>query len=348
MDATTIGVDLAKNVFQLAIVSQGAGTVRRERLSRARFLPFFSTLSACHVVMEACGSAHHFGRRLQAQGHRVSLLPAQYTRAYVRRNKTDAADAAALVEAARCPQMQTVPLKSLSQQALLQLHRLRAKYQRTRTSRINQLRGMAREFGIALPLGLPRARVSLAQALSAPHELPELLHPWIQALLEEIDQLQDRVKQIDRTFRTLARKDALLQRLQQAPGVGLLTVTALVASVGEVQRFASGRRLSSWMGLTAREHSSAEHRRLGGISKQGDRYLRTLLVHGARSALTAALRAHARGEPLDRLRQWAVATEQRCGMNKATVALANKLVRILWAMWRYERGYEGDRAFNHH
>lgn len=348
MHATTIGVDLAKNRFELAIHCGDAQPLCRERLSRQRFIRFFANAPASRVVMEACGSAHHWGRTLQRQGHEVQLLPAQYVRAYVRRNKTDAADAAALLEAARCAELRPVPVKSVEQQQLQQLHRLREQLKSTRTRRINLMRGVLREFGIPVPVGLARGRTAVREALEcADNGLPDLLRPLLAETLQEITGLTERIKRLEATLVSLTRADPVIQGLLKLPGVGLLGASALRAAVGDIERFPSGRHFASWLGLTATERSSGERRRLGRISKRGDSYLRTLLVHGARSALCAAARAQREGRPLDRLRSWALATEQRRGRNKATVALANKLARTIWATWRYQRSFDGDWALEH-
>jgi transposase len=340
MNATTVGVDLAKNVFEIALADERGHIVERQRLSRARFDRFFVNRTACRVLMEACGSAHHHARRLSSQGHEVVLLPAQYVRAYVRRNKTDAADAAALIEAARCPDIRPVPIKSVDQQALQQLHRLRSQWMATRTARLNFLRGCLREFGIGIPAGAQRAVQAVRDALCDPAAaVPVLLHSSLLDLLAEIDSLAQRCQHIDKQLARLTADDPVVGRLLQVPGVGPLTATALRASVVDVQRFPSARHFASWVGLTSREHSSGERRRLGRISKQGDPYLRTLLIHGARAVLLAARGAQRRGAPLDRLRTWALDVQERRGHNKAAVALANKLARIVWATWRYERDF---------
>lgn len=340
MDATTVGIDLAKNVFEIAIANERGQILERQRLSRARFDRFFVNRPACRIVMEACGSAHHHARRLSSQGHDVLLLPAQYARAYVRRNKTDAADAAALIEAARCPDIRPVPVKSPDQQALQQLHRLRSQWMRARTARINFLRGCLREFGLSIPIGAQRAIQAVREALAHPGSaVPALLHPSLLELLAEIDALALRCKHLERELARLAEHDPIVQRLLQIPGVGPLTATALQASVVDIQRFPSARHFASWLGLTSREHSSGERRRLGRISKQGDPYLRTLLIHGARAVLLAARSAQRKGSSLDRLRLWALDLQDRRGHNKAAVALANKLARIVWATWRYERDF---------
>jgi transposase len=340
MDATTVGIDLAKNVFEIALADGRGHILERHRLSRARFDRFFANRAACRVVMEACGSAHHHARRLSSQGHDVVLLPAQYTRAYVRRNKTDAADAAALIEAARCPDIRPVPIKSVDQQALQHLHRLRSQWMGARTARINFLRSCLREFGVGISVGAQRAIQSVRDALAdSDSAVPVLLHSSLLELLAEIDSLQQRCKQVDRDLARLHEHDPIVERLLQIPGVGPLTATALRASVVDVQRFPSARHFASWLGLTSRENSSGERRRLGRISKQGDPYLRTLLVHGARAVLLAAQSAQRKGSSLDRLRTWALDLQERRGHNKATVALANKLARIVWATWRYDRDF---------
>jgi transposase len=270
----------------------------------------------------------------------VVLLPAQYARAYVRRNKTDAADAAALIEAARCPDIRPVPIKSVDQQALQQLHRLRSQWMAARTSRLNFLRGCLREFGIAIPAGAQRAIQAVREAIANQDSpVPVLLHSSLLELLTEVDSLELRCKHIDRELARLNAHDPVVERLLQIPGVGPLTATALRASVVDVQRFPTARHFASWLGLTSREHSSGERRRLGRISKQGDPYLRTLLIHGARAVLLAARSAQRRGSALDRLRIWALDLQERRGHNKAAVALANKLARIVWATWRYERDF---------
>lgn len=340
MDATTVGVDLAKNVFEIALADERGHIVERQRLSRARFDRFFVNRTACRIVMEACGSAHHHARRLSSQGHDVVLLPAQYARAYVRRNKTDAADAAALIEAARCPDIRPVPIKSVDQQALQQLHRLRSQWMAARTSRINFLRGCLREFGVCIPIGAQRAIRAVREALAnQTTAVPILLHSSLLELLAEVGSLEQRCKHIDRELNRLNEDDPVVERLLKIPGVGPLTATALRASVVDIQRFPTARHFASWLGLTSREHSSGERRRLGRISKQGDPYLRTLLIHGARAVLLSARSAQRRGSSLDRLRTWALELQERRGHNKAAVALANKLARIVWATWRFERDF---------
>jgi transposase len=343
MQLTTVGVDLAKNCFQVVEADSSYRIVQRARLTRKRFVHWMANHVPCTVVMEACGSAHYWARVCGSHGHEVKLLPAQHVRAYVRRNKTDAADAAALIEASRSEQIRTVAPKSVEQQALQQLHRLRAQWNTARVARINALRGMLREFGIDIPVGVRRGLPAIAATLeSAENGVPDVLRPFIAEILGEIDQLAEKAKQIERALDALTAEDPVVQRLQQLPGIGLIASTGLRAAISDIHRFSTARHLASWLGLTAREHSSGQKRRLGGISKQGDVYLRMLLIHGARAVLLAAKRTAARGAQLDCLRTWALQAQARIGHNKAVVALANKLARICWATWKHERDFNAN------
>lgn len=341
---TIVGVDLAKSQIQVAIADTQYRVHDRQRLSRDRFATFAAQHPRSLFVLEACGSSQPWGRKLRSLGHQVRLLPAQYVRAYVRRNKTDAADAAALIEASRAADIRPVPIKTVEQQQTLALHRLRTHYQRMRVAKINLLRGCLREMGINIPTGFARGRAAMREALAvADNGLPDALRPWVAQGLEEMASCKQRELEIERQLQALVKDDDLVQRWLEVPGVGPLGASALRAQAGDLSRFPTGRHLSSWVGITPREYSSGERRRLGGISKRGDTYLRTLLVHGARSALNAARQAQQAGRPLHRLQQWALAVEQRCGTNVATVAMANKIVRILWAMACHGRRFDGKQ-----
>lgn len=331
MDATTVAVDLAKMVFEVAVADGHWRIIKRQRLGRAQFHRFLTTIMPTHVVMEACGSAHYWGRLAQRAGHRVSLLPARYVRPYVRRNKTDRADAEAILEAVRSGQLPTVPVKRMEQQALIGLHRIREQWMTTRTARINVLRGLLREHGLLLPAG-PRAAVAAVPRLLADPEtpLPLPLRHALQGLADEIHSLQAATAALERDLAQVAEQDPVIARLRTIPGIGLLTATALVGTVGHIHAFRRARQFASWLGLTPREYSSGPRRRLGGISKRGDRYVRMLLTHGARAVLRAARR---NATPTLALYRWAVAVEARRGFNKATCAVANKLSRIVWAVW---------------
>jgi len=341
-----VGIDLAKNVFELAVADRDWRVVERARLSRAQFERWFANRSVGQVVMEACGSAHHWGRWFEQHGIAARLLPARYVRAYVKRNKTDAADAAALLEAARASDIVPVRIKSVEQQALQALHRCRSLWMSTRTSRINALRGFCREFGITIAAGSRLGLEQIGRVLADPKAaLPELLRPTLRELLEEIRLLETRIGQLERQLALLARQAPACTQLLTVPGIGLLTATALVAATGgTVQHFGDARHFASWFGLTPKEYSSGATRRIGRISKRGDRYLRMLLTHGARSVLRAATVAARAGRPLDELRRWALSVQARTNHNKATCGLANKLARICFAVLRDAQEYAGVRV----
>lgn len=341
MSIATIAVDLAKTVFELAAADGTGKIVERRRLSRSQFDRYFENRECVHVVMEACGSAHYWARRFEARGMRVSLLPPHYVRAYVRRNKTDSADATALLEAARANDIVPVRVKSIEQQGLQGLHRLRSCWRATYTGRINTLRGLCREFGIIAPLGSRRGLAELRRRLAEEDsQVPQFLRFTMQRVLGELEELEERLLEVEAQLAEIAKHSVICQRLQTIPGIGLITSTAFAGAVGDIATFRSPRRFASWLGLTPREYSSGTIRRLGSISKRGDGYLRMLLVHGARAVLYSAAMAARAGRPLDALRAWGLRVRDKCGHNKAAVAVANKLARILWATWRRQRDFE--------
>ena len=293
--------------------------------------------------MEACASAHFWGRWLQGHGFTVVLLPPHYVRPYVRRNKTDRTDCEALLEALRCSGIHPVSIKSEDQQAILALHRVRSQWMATRTARINAMRGLLREFGVTCATGAERFLREMTALLEEKKEqLPERLRRMVFALWEEVQGLEVRIEAVETELESVARDEPTIQALQQIPGVGVLTATALYAAVGNIHTFKSGRHLASWLGLTPRESSSGGKRHLGRISKQGDPYLRMLLIQGARSALITAGQRERAGKPLTRLQQWAVEKARAQHFNAAAVALANKLARVIWAVWKHERTFNGN------
>lgn len=343
MHATTVAIDLAKDVFELAFADSQGRIVRRKRLGREAFAREFDNRAPLKVVMEACSSAHYWGRRFERAGNEVVLLPAHDVRPYVRRNKTDRADAAGLLEAARCDRIHPVPIKTVQQQGVQAMHRVREHFKAQRVASVNLLRGVLREFGIVIPLGAGKVRPAVLAALeNAENDLVMDLRHSLAAVLAQVEQLEQEIETIEKRLATFARSDLRSQRLLAVPGIGLITATAVSASVGELERFDSGRHFASWLGLTPREHSSGKHRRLGRITKRGDVYLRTLLIHGARSMLQAARRAKTRGKDLDRLRSWAVDLVERVGQNRAAVAVANKLARRLWAAEHHRTAFNPD------
>ena len=324
----TIAVDLSKNVFEIAVERQGH-ICQRKRLNRRQMVELFSQCPSATVLMEACGSSHYWGRVLQRLGHDVRLLPPQHVKPYVLGNKTDRRDAEAILSARHRESIVPVPVKSIEQQSVTVLHRLRALWMKTRTSRLNALRGILRELGVTIPEGASRVLPAVSAALSDPNvPIPEVLHPVLLSAMAEVRELDERIEGVKRQLQAVAGTVPLVERLETIPGVGLLNATALAAMTGDFSRFPSGRRFASSLGLTPKEHSSGMRRRLGAISKRGDTYLRTLLIGGARSVL---LSAHRTKQP-HRLQEWALNAERKRGRNRAAVAVANKLARIVWAV----------------
>ena len=317
MNTTQVAVDLAKSVFEVAVSRRPGKVCESHRLSRGRFQKFFAVREPVEVLMEACGTAHHWGRTLEAMGHRVRLLPPS---------------------AARNEKIDQVPVKSLDQQAIAALHRIRSGYQQTRTVRINAVRGHLREFGIMIPLGASRV-LPLARAALQTDTVPAYLRDVLEEVLHEIETLSEKAQAVQRRLEQLSKQMPDAQTLMTIPGIGVLTATALVSFVGDVRRFRSGRQLAAYLGLTPREFSSGNKRRLGRITKRGNSYVRMLLIHGARSAL----RAGKVSDHPDDLRAWALDVERRRGHNVAAVALANKLARVAWRLWRDQRPFESPR-----
>jgi transposase len=291
------------------------------------------------MLMEACGTAHYWGRQCRAMGHRVRLLPAGDVRRYRDGNKTDRTDTKALLEASRNTAIDDVPVKTEEQQAIAALHRIRSGTLQTRTARINAVRGHLREFGVSIPAGarkvVPFARSALEQGA-----VPDLLGDVLLELLDDIERLAAHAKDIEKRLERLTLHMPEAQHLMSVPGIGMLSATALIAFVGDIHRFPSCRSFADYLGLTPREHSSGAVRRLGRITKRGNSYLRMLLIHGARSALRAGMMT----DQPDDLRAWALDVKSRKGFNLAAVALANKLARIAWRVWKDGRDFEPRRA----
>lgn len=335
MKVTTIGIDLAKNIFQIHGVDERGGTVLRKQLKRAQVTNFFVNLPACLIGMEACGSAHFWARQLTALGHTVKVMAPQFVKPYVKTNKNDVADAEAICEAVARPNMRFVAVKNAEQQALLAMHRARQGFIVERTAQGNQLRGLMMEFGLALPRGFKALTAMVPQILqSQENDLPGLSRDLFSRLFSHFLELDRQVKELDTKLQAWHREDAASRRLQMIPGVGPLTASALVASVGDAKTFQNGRQFAAWLGLVPRQKSSGGKERLLGISKRGDTYLRTLLIHGAR-AVVRHLRPSG-GEP----QGWLACVANRRNPNIAAVALANKNARIIWAMLAHDRDYQ--------
>ncbi len=333
MYIVSCGLDIAKNVFQLYALDNEGNELRR-RLKRSQLLRFFSQLEPCLVGIEACGGAHYWARELGNLGHTVRLIAPQKVKPYVQGNKTDANDAEGIHAALLRPGMQLVSTKTIEQQDLLMLHRVRSLAVKTRTAHANQIRGLLAEYGVVLPQRLATLRRRLIAVLAEDERLSVMAREQLHGLYQELLHLDERIKRQEALILQMCHTHPACRRLLGIPGIGPLTATALVASAGDVSVFRNGREFAAWLGIVPRQHSSGDKTMLQGISKRGDAYLRTLLVHGARAVLSRA-----KGKE-DRNSRWLVALEARRGYNKACVAQANKTARIAWALLRYDSTYE--------
>jgi transposase len=339
MQIATIGLDLAKHVFQVHAVDAAGQVVVRKALRRAQVLPFFAKLPPCLIGMEACGTSHHWARELTGLGHEVRLMPPAYVKPYVKRGKTDAADAEAICEAVTRPTMRFVPVKSREQQAALAMHRSRNLLVKQRTQLVNMMRGLLAEFGIDIPEGLGRALVMAQQVVdgTAP-EIPAAAAKVIGMLSRQALDTHAQLLELDRNLLALQRTDDVARRLSTIPGVGPIGATALAASVTDPGQFRSGRQFAAWLGLTPLQNSSGGKERLGRISKMGDGYLRKLLVIGATSLVR---RARNRPETVDHRMADLLA---RKPVRLVTVAMANKMARIVWAIMTRGEVYQRFHA----
>ena len=338
-EITVIGLDLAKHVFQVHGADPDGRPVLRRRLRRGQVLEFFATLSPCLIGMEACAGSHYWGRELQALGHEVRLIPPQYVKPYVKTNKNDAIDAEAISEALTRPTMRFTAVKSAEQQSVLMLHRTRELLVRQRMMLVNALRGHCGEFGIIAAQGLSRAG-ELIKRIEDPADtsLPDLARQALQCLTAQLRAIQQQIAAIEKTLRTWQASCQASRRLAEIPGVGLITATAIVASVGEATQFRSARQFAAWLGLVPQQHSSGGKERLGRISKRGDGYIRRLLVHGARAHLSWSRRKK------EIRSAWLTALLARRPTNVVLLALANKTARIAWAMLRRNETYRPQIA----
>jgi transposase len=327
MQVTTIGLDIAKNVFQVHGVDQHGKVVLRKRLARGKVLTFFANLPRCGIGLEACGGAHYWAREVAKLGHEVRLMPPQYVRPYVKTNKHDAADAEACCEAVQRPGMRFVPVKNEQQQALLMLHRVRDRLIAERTGTINAIRGHMAEFGMVAAqrdAGLKALIVIIADGDDM--RLPALARELLVLQLEHLRQIEARIAALDGRLVRQARADEACRRLTEAPGIGPVIATAMVATVGNARLFSTGRSFAAWLGLTPRQHATGGKERLLGISKRGDGYLRRQLMHGARSLVRLAQGREGH------LWAWINALLARRPFNVVVAAVANKLARMIWAL----------------
>ncbi len=326
-EITTIGLDLAKMVFQVHGADQDGRPVMRKKLRRGQVLGFFAGLSPCLIGLEACASAHYWARELQALGHAVRLIPPQYVKPFVKTNKNDASDAEAICEALIRPTMRFAPLKSAEQQSVLMLHRARELLVRQRTMLINALRGHCGEFGVVVAQGASKVAELIAMIEDRQDErLPALAREALGSLVGQLQMVQAQIVGLEKKLMAWHRANEASRRLATIPGVGVITATALVATIGDASQFHSGRQLAAWLGLVPRQHSSGGKDRLGRISKRGDGYLRKLLVHGARTVLLWSRRKK------ETRTAWLEALLARRPTNVVVVAMANKTARVVWAL----------------
>jgi transposase len=325
MQVTTIGIDLAKSVFQVHGVDAAGKVVMTKKLRRSQVLPLFERLPRCLIGMEACATSHYWARELKALGHEVRLMPASYVKAYVKRGKNDAADAAAICEAVTRPSMRFVPMKSAEQQAVLMLHRTRDLLVRQRTQLINAMRAHLAEFGLVAARGRDGRKSLIAIVRDEANRLPDLARRALRAILSQLDALQQQIGDIERHIHAQHRSSEASRRLETIPGIGVIGATAIAATVTDPTTFKSGREFAAWIGLVPRQNSSGGKERLGSISKQGDRYLRRLLIVGATTVVQ-----HARKHP-DK-HPWLISLLARRPAKVVAVALANKMARIAWAV----------------
>lgn len=341
MKLMRIGVDLAKNVFQIHGVDCQEKPVWRQRLSRERWLQTMleKIEPGCEIGMESCGGAHHWARQLEARGFRVKLIAPQFVKPYVKSNKNDANDAEAICEAMSRPSMRFVAIKTVEQQDIQATHRIRAGLIEQRTAKANQIRGLVAEYGLVAPKELLALRRAIPCWLEdAQNGLTLRFRHLLDGLWSDLRILDERVRELDTEISVIAANEPKALCLQQLRGVGPMIATALIAAIGDARQFANGRQFAASLGLTPRQHSSGGKDRLLGISKRGDAYLRTLMVHGARSVLRTA------NSKDDRLSQWAVRLSERSHANVAAIALANKTARMAWAMLRNGTDYQPERA----
>jgi transposase len=315
-------------------------TALKKQLKREQMLPYFANFPSCLIGIEACGSAHYWARKLTALGHTVKLIAPQFVKPYVKTNKNDAADAEAICEAVSRPNMRFVPIKNGEQQAILAQHRARQGFVKARTAQANQIRGLLAEYGIVIPKGIVHIGKRLPEILEdGENELPGIFRQLIDRLGSNLKELDRQVKELEVQIQTWHRNSVDSKKLAQIPGIGPISASALVASIGDAKNFKDGRQLAAWLGLVPRQHSTGGKPTLLGISKRGDSYLRTLLIHGARSVVRVV------EQQANHANQWLAGLMRRRNKNVAAVALANKNARIIWALLTQNREYSA--AYGH-
>ncbi len=337
MNISTVGIDLAKNVFQIHGADERGNKLFNKQLQRKQVMKFFAKLPLCLIGMEACGGAHFWARKLQQMGHTVKLMAPQFVKPYVKTNKNDAADAEAICEAVTRPSMRFVPIKNVEQQAILSIHRARQGFVKARTAQANQIRGLLTEYGIIIPQGIVNITKKTPEILEdAENELPSYFRQLLRRLTDHLKVLDQQVSALDLQIQASHKANEASVKLAKIPGIGPITASAMIASIGDAKCFENGRQLAAWLGLVPRQHSSGGKSILGGISKRGDSYLRTLLIHGARSVVRVAT------SQKTATHCWAINLVERRNKNIAAVALANKNARIIWPLLTQNREYQSN------
>lgn len=330
-----LGIDLAKQSFQLHGVDANGQVVLKKKLNRGKFSAFVAQLPLCLIGIEACGGANHWTRVFEKLGHTVKMIAPQFVKPFVKSNKNDAADAEAICEAVQRPSMRFVPAKSVEQQDIQSLHRVRSQAVARRTAQANQIRGLLMEYGVIIPQGISHIRKSIPLILEdAENELTAMFRELLAGLYDEMVHLDERVETLQNKLEALCAQNEDCQRLLSIPGVGVLSATAMMASIGDINAFKNGRELAAWLGLVPRQHSTGGKPTLLGISKRGDTYLRTLLIHGGRAVVRFA------DKHQDRRSQWVTQLDARRGKNISAVAVANKNARIAWALLSHKTMYQ--------
>ena len=337
MKITTIGIDLAKNVFQVHGVDERGKAVLRKQLKRRDVVKFFANLEPCLIGMEACGGAHYWGRKLSELGHTVRLMAPQFVKPYVKTNKSDRNDAEAICEAVGRPNMRFVPVKSAEMQAVLALHRARQGFVKARTAQANQIRGLLAEFGIVIPKGIGHIAKRLPEILEdGENALPGIMRQLVRELGEQLKAVDKQAGEMERQIKLWHRDNEQSRKLEAIAGIGPITASAYVASVGDAKSFKNARQVPAWLGMVPRQDGTGGKAKLGRISKRGDVYLRTMLIHGARSVIAQIERKS------DQADEWLKKLLARRNKNIAAVALAAKNARIAWALLAHERSYQCD------
>jgi transposase len=349
MEVNTIGIDLAKRIFQIHGVDKNGKTVLKKKLMRDQVLIFMTNLPKCLVGMEACGGAHHWAREISKLGHEVKLMAPQFVKPYVKSNKNDQADSEAICEAVARPNMRFVTVKSIEQQDILSIHRIRERLVKNQTALANEIRGLLAEFGLIIPQGINKVKEKLTDVLNS-GKLSGISYQTFSDLREEFLANRTKINELEKRLMEIAKQYDAYKQLTDIPGIGLITATALIATVGNANCFKNGRQLSAWLGLVPKQHSSGGKEKLLSISKRGNVYLRTLLIQGARAVFNAKMRFTTETQKVkkdySKFTGWMFNLSERCGHNRTVVAVANKLARVVFAVLSSGNNYNESKVCN--